>query len=705
MGHHTHTITGAAVALLAAAATIMAPQMAGAATPTTAPSPAETATTTNIKQGTTSTTANPTTAKPNLPQTEARPAIGTQSTCNDSDKQAWGDNAYWQVDAECTLHFGTTDPSQGTGTLLGGLDEATSNYAPWQDYFNDILSVVSDDKVYAPQNSSYLIAFLDSLTDISGLDKLDTSKTTNMSWMFAQSFDSQPDGRKRSVRVPDNFDTSNVTDMHDFFNNNSNLISIDLGANFDTSKVTNMDQMFFYCDPLQRIDLGPKFDTRNVTGMDEIFYNSISLNEIRLTPNTHFPAYARPSGGTWVNEDGSWSGEPEDEFGNPSRRMWYGRLAVSFHGGDNATGEAPAPLMIPDSSSEDLTMPGAGTLKRAGYRFLGWSTDASATAPDYTEGSTLAYDGWGVSDMKKFHAVWERIPTPAIGDTTVPKSLGGTPVAADGTVSVTGTLGTDTNMDGTSVRLLPAGSTSDVEDAGVAARSVTADTGANTWTATFKVSDLTGLTADTTGTGVDYVVRAKAFDGTDGSDYVFKTLHADMVAPATADLTSTAPVDQAKGTVSGKTMSAKDGLTGVTPQAEEGVTITLSWLDAQGNPLTTPDALSRDGTPLETTTTSGADGTFTAEWPESVAPGDQVSVSVKDATGNTSAPFTLGLKEATPGHTSNGGANNNGDGNANGQLSATGSATVSTMLAATILVTLGLGLGLIRTRHNHTMSR
>lgn len=57
------------------------------------------------------------------------------------------------------------------------------------------------------------------------------------------------------------------------FNNNSNLINIDL-SNFDTSKVTNMQNMFFNCNTLTSIIGVSNFDTSKVTDMYSVFSNS-----------------------------------------------------------------------------------------------------------------------------------------------------------------------------------------------------------------------------------------------------------------------------------------------------------------------------------------------------------------------------------------------------------------------------------------------
>ena len=71
------------------------------------------------------------------------------------------------------------------------------------------------------------------------------------------------------------FDTSNVTDMRDMFNDCSKVGTINLGP-MDTSNVTNMEGMFNNCRGLSSLDL-TSFDTSKVTNMDSMFKNCTHL--------------------------------------------------------------------------------------------------------------------------------------------------------------------------------------------------------------------------------------------------------------------------------------------------------------------------------------------------------------------------------------------------------------------------------------------
>ena len=84
-----------------------------------------------------------------------------------------------------------------------------------------------------------------------------------------------PDGVKLGYSrvIPDNIDTSNVTDMRNMFTY-SELYTIPL---IDTSKVTNMRGMFQTCTNLDNI---PLIDTSNVINMESMFYNCRRLTTI-----------------------------------------------------------------------------------------------------------------------------------------------------------------------------------------------------------------------------------------------------------------------------------------------------------------------------------------------------------------------------------------------------------------------------------------
>ena len=76
-------------------------------------------------------------------------------------------------------------------------------------------------------------------------------------------------------------DTSEVTDMYGMFWNSSNLTNLDL-SHFNTSKVTNMDQMFAGCKSLTSIDVS-HFKTNNVTTMWGMFDGCSGLTNLDVT--------------------------------------------------------------------------------------------------------------------------------------------------------------------------------------------------------------------------------------------------------------------------------------------------------------------------------------------------------------------------------------------------------------------------------------
>ena len=67
------------------------------------------------------------------------------------------------------------------------------------------------------------------------------------------------------------FDTSNITNMADWFANDINLKSI-IGLNkFNTDKTTNMSNMFYQLSSIEELDLS-SFNFQNVDNYNNIFY-------------------------------------------------------------------------------------------------------------------------------------------------------------------------------------------------------------------------------------------------------------------------------------------------------------------------------------------------------------------------------------------------------------------------------------------------
>ena len=117
---------------------------------------------------------------------------------------------------------------------------------------------------------SYMFAYCKALTSLN-VSGFNTSNVTNMYWMFAVC------SNLTSLDVS-GFDTSNVTDMSYMFSRCSNLTSLDVSG-FDTSKVTDMGYMFSTCTALTSLDVSG-FDTSKVTDMSYMFSNCTNLKTI-----------------------------------------------------------------------------------------------------------------------------------------------------------------------------------------------------------------------------------------------------------------------------------------------------------------------------------------------------------------------------------------------------------------------------------------
>ena len=79
----------------------------------------------------------------------------------------------------------------------------------------------------------------------------------------------------------ENLNTANVTDMSYMFKNCSNLAKLDV-THFNTAKVTTMNGMFCGCSNLTELDL-THFNTENVTNMWLMFYDCESLTTIYVS--------------------------------------------------------------------------------------------------------------------------------------------------------------------------------------------------------------------------------------------------------------------------------------------------------------------------------------------------------------------------------------------------------------------------------------
>lgn len=125
-------------------------------------------------------------------------------------------------------------------------------------------------RVDATNDASYLFYYFGG-TNLDFINKLDTSKATNMSYMFYNC-------NKLQTIDLSNFNTENVTDMSYMFYQCTYLTPIDVSS-FDTSNVTNMSYMFYYIIALETLNLS-NFNTNKVTRASHMVGNCRNLKTL-----------------------------------------------------------------------------------------------------------------------------------------------------------------------------------------------------------------------------------------------------------------------------------------------------------------------------------------------------------------------------------------------------------------------------------------
>ena len=147
----------------------------------------------------------------------------------------------------------------------------------WWDYSSQITSAVFDvsfANCTSVTSTAYWFYGCTNLSNITGINNLNTSNVTDASWMFGYC------SSLKSLAL-DNFDTSNVMNMEGMFLGCSSLTSLGI-SHFDTSNVTNMYGMFLDCSSLTSLDLS-NFNTNNVTLMWRMFKGCSSLTSLDVS--------------------------------------------------------------------------------------------------------------------------------------------------------------------------------------------------------------------------------------------------------------------------------------------------------------------------------------------------------------------------------------------------------------------------------------
>ena len=174
--------------------------------------------------------------------------------------------------AEFDNATGTLTFRRGLSKPEGAYDLNEGNTKPgWLTQKEDIKKVVFDASFANARPTSCCRWFADCfyLTEIEGIENLNTQNVTDMSWMFTCCY------ALTSLDVS-NFNTQNVEDMTDMFLGCEGLSLLDL-SNFNTERVENMSSMFSGCSTLQTIFASDKFVTDQVSGGYDMFLDCTNL--------------------------------------------------------------------------------------------------------------------------------------------------------------------------------------------------------------------------------------------------------------------------------------------------------------------------------------------------------------------------------------------------------------------------------------------
>ena len=170
------------------------------------------------------------------------------------------DQPYAVFDATSgTLTFSYGEKPNGAYDLNKGI-----NKPDWYNNRSNINKVVFEASFAnaRPTSCYYWFYFCTKLTQIEGIENLNTEEVTNMNYFFYSC------KSLTSLNIS-KFNTAKVTDMNNMFAVCQNLKSLDVSI-LNTEKVTNMKSMFLHCDKLTSLDVS-NFNTENVTDMSNMF--------------------------------------------------------------------------------------------------------------------------------------------------------------------------------------------------------------------------------------------------------------------------------------------------------------------------------------------------------------------------------------------------------------------------------------------------
>ena len=195
----------------------------------------------------------------------------------------------WVKYADGTLTFlygykRTVDVNRNEYELNSG-----ENSPAWKAKSGNITQVVFDASFAnaRPTTCFKWFSSFSKLTQVKGVENLNTENVTNMGNMFAGC------SSLASLDVT-HFNTAKVEGMSGMFAHCSSLTSLDV-THFNTEKVTNMSQMFNGCACLASLDV-TNFNTANVSNMEYMFCDGSNLKAIYASDKFVTNAVTKSSG-------------------------------------------------------------------------------------------------------------------------------------------------------------------------------------------------------------------------------------------------------------------------------------------------------------------------------------------------------------------------------------------------------------------------
>ena len=314
----------------------------------------------------------------------------------------------------------TNGQTEGNKTYYTELEDITGDTNPkWYDKRSSVTKVIIED-TFKPKTAYHMFYQMTNLTEIEGIENLNTSECTNMYMMFTgcsnlteldvSHFDTSNvtnmaymfQGCNSLTELDvSHFNTSKVTSMNYMFRSCENLTELDV-SHFDTSSVTRMSSMFLYCYNLETLDVS-HFDTSKVTNMSSMFYGCYNLTatlNIMKMPSNYY---------TMCRDAAKNSGKLTLKYIDPVTSANIDTLVAEKRDGNVVNGgwgifRMPTPPIKPEGNLEttiqylDLSQYGGVSNGDNSYRFT-VSNGNSFTIPDIPKGykyeiTEVAKDCW-----------------------------------------------------------------------------------------------------------------------------------------------------------------------------------------------------------------------------------------------------------------------------------------------------------------------